>query len=455
MVDIVLVRPGMIHKAEEYWSHSLPLGIGYLAAVLRKNKYSVRIVDGKLLQHSTIQQTVDEILRYSPRFVGFSTMTVDFPIAVEIASLVKARIQNSIILFGGPHINALPLESMKEADCIDIAITGQAEERLCQTLADNANGRTKSDLDGVYVREGDLISGRPCVVETDKDLTEIPFPAWDLFPQTHIFPMMTERGCPYQCVFCSHNMSHRIRSRPIEHVMDEVRWLYRQYDAKHISFEDDTFGMNEERTIDLLENLVRFNERANIQYGAQTRVDCFSLEMAQLMKKANFDYVSLGVESGDPDVLERTGKNITIDQIYRAVEIARKAQMKVWLKFILGLPGESRKSVKNTINLATKLNPDKFSAAIIVAYPGSDVYRWATNGEYGYRLLTHDWSSFDKYLDSSVELDSLTSRQLKRYQIQMVFEVYFRNSRYKELLSVIKNNQNALFLAIKNCIKAT
>ncbi|MFC1476642.1 B12-binding domain-containing radical SAM protein [Fibrobacterota bacterium] len=452
MVDLVLSRPGLTSKAEKYWSYNLPLGLGYLASYAQKHNISIKIIDGKLSGHLSIEKTIQAILSCHPRYVGISTITVDFPMAEEIAEKLKQRSKDLVIILGGPHINALPVQSLKESPHVDYVITGQAEKSLAELVLCLKDKTCISGINGLYYKDsqGEIFGNE--ALPPNEDLSVLPFPAWSLFPKRSFYPIMTERGCPYYCVFCSNNMSHTIRSRPVEHVMEEIKWLNKEFGARHISFEDETFGLNPERTEDLLKKIIPFNKDLEITFGAQTRVNCITESLVALMKKTGFNYISLGIESGDPTVLSRSGKGISLEQVDAAVNLVRKAGLKTWLKFIIGLPGETAQSVKNTIQLASRLNPERFSAATIVAYPGSTIYKWAREKKNGYRLLSDRWDKYDKYLSSSVELETLSILQMKRLQIQMILQVYLFNFRFRELFQIIKRNFAAIPIMLLNLV---
>jgi radical SAM superfamily enzyme YgiQ (UPF0313 family) len=437
---IVLARPGVSSQAELHWSRNFSLGLAYLASYLRDKGLQVIIIDGKVSGHLTYNETVTAIAAHDPEIVGISCMTVDYKSACLIASELKQIKKSVKIILGGAHINALPEQSLCETESVDFVIAGQAEISFYKLISSNFNKESYKDIFGLFWRDE---TGRICRSEIQKDGISIeclPFPAWDLYPRNSVYPVMTERGCPYSCVFCSHNLTRQIKSRSVAHVLKEVYWLKNTFQPSQIAFEDETFGLNLTRVYELLDGLKELNSDRMMSFIAQTRVDCFTEEMALKMKEAGFEYISLGIESCDSDVLAASGKNITINQITEAVKIARKTHLKLWLKFIIGLPGETKKSVKTTIGYASKFNPEMMSVASIVAYPGSMVYEWAKNNEKGYRLLTDDWNKFDKYLSTSVELQNLSSVQIKKLQLRMYLEVYLRNFRFREVFAIVLNN---------------
>jgi anaerobic magnesium-protoporphyrin IX monomethyl ester cyclase len=440
MSELVLARPGIAQRAEAHWANFVPLGLAYVAASARAHGIDVQIVDGKLEGHVTADQTVDAILRHRPRVVGLSAFTVDYPRAAEIALKLKNQADAPITVLGGVHANALPRESLQEAPGVDYVIAGEGESALVALVQDLRAGHAPVLAPGVYCRDG---SGAVCGLDHTpfEDLEKLPFPAWELFPRSPTYPLMTHRGCPFKCVFCSRNMTQRVRSRSPTHVMEEVRWLHRTFAPRRIRFEDETFGLHSGATEELLGRLAEFNRQAGLRFWAGTRVDRLSEETFRRMKQAGFDCVEFGVESGSPEVLSRSGKNIDLTMVRESVRRAKQAGLKVWVNFIIGLPGETPATVRQSIDLAVELNPDTLSVAVVVPYPGSDIYRWAHSGGHGYRLISEDWGQYDKYLGAPCELETLDYGTMKRLQGRMYFEVYARNARLSQLLRLIWNER--------------
>jgi radical SAM superfamily enzyme YgiQ (UPF0313 family) len=236
-------------------------------------------------------------------------------------------------------------------------------------------------------------------------------------------------------------MSRVVRSRPVEHVIEEVRWLITNFGAKSIYFEDETFGLHAERAYMLLDRLAHLNGDGQICFKAQTRVDRITRRMAQMMKRAGFRYLEIGIESGDQSILDSAQKGIRVEDVERTIRMLADTGIKTWLNFIIGLPGETAESARRSIELAVRLNPDRLSVAIIVAYPGCDIYDWASDGAHGYHLLTRDWAHFDKYLSPSVELESLSYPAMRRLQVRMYVETYLRNWRLGELTRLLWANR--------------
>ncbi len=437
MSKLVLVRPGFSVRAERHWGTVPPLGLGYLAASCRKAGIEVAVIDGKLEGHSNTDQTVRAVIQHNPSWVGVSAMTPEFPLARNIAAGLKELDPEINMILGGIHATALSAQAMEEAREYDYLLTGEAEQSLPKLVANNC--QTPETINGLFFRRKGVVYGNSSS-KFDVDPALLPYPAWDLFPRSNIYPVLSERGCPFECVFCSHNSGKKLRSRPVEHVIEEIKWLACDFNPQEIWFQDETFGLNTSRTVDLLERLTGINQHKKIKFRAQTRVDCVDQEMVSLMRTAGFEYLEMGVESGDPGILAASGKRTNLEQVEKSVEIARKGGLKVWLKFIVGLPGETPATVKRSIQLAVKLNPHRLSVATIVAYPGSLVFEWALKGLKGYRLLGSNWATFDKYLANSIELDTLSFRALRWLQLRMYAETYLRNGRWLELHQLVSGN---------------
>jgi anaerobic magnesium-protoporphyrin IX monomethyl ester cyclase len=452
VIDLVLARPGADLSAEDHWGKNMPLGIGYLASAARNAGLKVAVVDGKSRGHRSIDQTAREIQTQNPRVVGLSALTNDYLKAKKIAEILKYSSNPPAIVFGGAHVNALPESSLTESPEIDYIITGEAESSLVNLVKNIISDSNPANVPGLYVRGID--NSVSCVTPPrfDHNISDLAFPAWDLFPRSNIYPVMAERGCPYNCVFCCNNMSRRVRYRPISHIIEELKWLHRDYSPEWIYFEDETFGLSQKRTEELVSEIVEFNRNKNIRFKAQTRADCVSEPLIRLMKKAGFKYLEIGAESGSQAILDNSGKSIKIEQIENAVEIMKKVGIKVWLKFIVGLRGETIDTFMSTIRLATKLNADRISVAIIVAYPGSQIYDWAKQGKMGYRFISEEWDKFDKYLTASVELDNLSYPTMRKLQLRMYLETYLKNYRIVDLSRLVWNNRSFVYPIIKSFI---
>lgn len=431
---IVLINPPPRNEADRHWARFPLLGMAYVASSAIKAGYDVHILDGKLaaLTDEEIVQRVNEI---QPDLVGITCMTVEFPISVEIANNVKKHCTSPIII-GGAHVNAVGQDVLLEAKNIDYACIGEGEFLLNELAYALENNLPVTSIPGLAYRIQDHIFRTPeRAYPENYDI--LSYPAWWLFEKVEQIPILTHRGCPFKCTFCGHNSGFKPRYRTPENVIDELEFVINKYKPKIIRFEDETFGLHMKRTKKILYGILEKGLHEKVKFSAQTRVDRLDEEFVSILKKANFETLELGVESGNAEILKSIKKGITLDQVRYAVKLAKKNHLHVWCKFILGHPSETLSTIKDTVRIIAEMNPDQLSVSIMTPYPGTPIYDMAVRGENGYRLLVDDWASFDKYSKGALELEGVSISQLKMYQIICYLNLYIRNFRYIEFSKLI------------------
>ena len=436
---IALVQPPPRSEFDKHWARFAGLGIAYIAGSLRAAGHTIDMLDGKLA-HMTVDDIVHAVRADRPDLVGITCMTVEYPRAVQIARRIKDDRADLPIVVGGAHVNAVGKQALDEGEAFDFACVGEGEYLARELAAALERSTDPSGIPGLVSRDGGAVVTAPPRLPPD-DYDALPFPAWDLFRPVDTIPLITHRGCPFRCVFCSHNSGFKPRYRTPANVLDEVEEVLARYRPKRIRIEDETFGLHMGRTKAILEEIISRGLHRRITFSAQTRVDRVDEEFMRLLKTANFETLELGVESGNPDVLLKTEKGITLDQVEHAVALAKANDLRVWCKFILGHPDESRDTIRDTIDFIAKINPHKLSVSIMTPFPGTPIHEMALRGEGGYRLLSGGWEDFDKYSSGVLELETVSLGQLKRYQILCYLNMYLRNHRYRELGSLAVANR--------------
>lgn len=428
--EIVLVNPPPAGEVEKHWARFPLLGISYIASSAITAGFKVSLLDGKLSE-LTMDEIVDKAIVSSAGLIGITCMTVEFPLVKEIATRIKAKVDIPIAV-GGAHINAVGHSVLDDCPDIDFSCIGEGEYLLTELAKAIEKGGRFDNIEGLGYRSifGVINNGTRRYPDNYDDL---PFPAWWMFTPTPQLPILTHRGCPFKCVFCGHNSGFKARYRSTENVLEEIGLMIDKYNPELIRFEDETFGLNIKRTMALLNGIIDKGYHNKVRFSAQTRVDRINQKMVDALKKANFETLELGVESGNEEVLRLTKKGITLTQVRKAVKLAKAAELVVWCKFILGHPNETAATVKDTVNFISELNPDRLSVAIMTPYPGTPIYDMALKGEGGYKLLADDWGAFDKYSDGVLELESVTIGQLKYYQLLCYLHLYVANFRVWEL----------------------
>ncbi len=442
-MKIVLINPSYSSRVEKHWSGYASLGIAYLAATLLEKDYDVSIIDGKL-RNFTLDEIVQRTMELKPDLVGISSMTVDFPMTKKISYCLKQQSKIPVIL-GGPHSNGVGKEALMECLAIDFCCVGEGEQLLLDLIAciegqghfDKVKGLT-------YRNNNEIIVNLPGPYRSDYDT--LPFPAWNLFPPVSVLPILTKRGCPFKCIFCSHNSGSAVRYRSVENIMAELLYIDEHYRPKQVRFEDEIFSLDLVRAKEILRKIINCKLHQRICFSAQTRVDHVDKEFLDLLKTANFTILELGVESGSNQVLKRIGKGMKIAQVKETVKLARRAGLKVWCKFILGHPNETIHEMQETVRLISYLNPDRLSVAIMTPYPGTQIYKMAMSGKGGYRLLSTEWKSFDKYMGGAVlEHENVSLVRLKWIQIWCYLRLYLTNFRLLDFLRLLFHQHIMVF----------
>jgi radical SAM superfamily enzyme YgiQ (UPF0313 family) len=404
---VLLVYPP-ISKQERYSSeigaaggNQIPLGVFYLAAKLRRLGHEAKVIDGEA-ENRTAGEIVRAAVAWSATIVGISSTTVAFHRALELAQALKARRSELPIVLGGPHITSNYRHAMGHAE-FDYGVVGEGERTLPELCAALENGSPVADIPGVVYRHGEELAVNP-PRELIADLDPLPFPAFDLVPDMRRYTpppsnymrlpvanVITARGCPSQCTFCDRNLfGQRLRQRSAGNVADEIELLYRRYGVREIAFVDDTFTLGKKRIYEIF-NLLDERE-IRIVWTCMSRVNGIDAELLTFMREHGCWHISFGIESGNEEVLRRIKKHISLQQVERAVALCRDAGIKTKGFFILGHPGETAETVRQTIDFALRLPIDDIVATINTPIPGSPQYAEAR--QYG-TLDETDWSQFN------------------------------------------------------------
>jgi len=374
-----------------------PLGLLYLAATVG-DRCVVRVLDGSA-QAVTGDDVVSEIREFRPDVVGITAMTPTLTRALSLCRAIKKHDPGVTTVLGGPHPSALP-EETAAAPGVDFVVVGEGERTFPELLKALDDGTAPDSVDGLcFIREGRVV--RTPARTRIRDLDAVPFPARHLLDHTlykpsaahyrrkPAFSVMCGRGCPYRCTFCSCSKVFRdgVTVRRPEGVAGEIRHLVERYGAREILLWDDTFGLSREWTLRFCE-LVRPLE---ISWSAWMRCDLADRERLQAMSRSGCWHVSYGVESGNQGILDGIRKDQTLDQVRRAFALTREAGMEARGTFILGLPGENRDTLRETVDFAIGLKADYAQFQFLTPYPGTEL--WESASRHG-RFLTDDLSKY-------------------------------------------------------------
>ncbi|MEM2846904.1 MAG: radical SAM protein [Nitrososphaerota archaeon] len=452
-MSLLLISPPTSSVVKEILGASgPPLGLAYLAAVAEEQGWKVRIIDG-LTEGLSMQDIAGIIRSLQPEVAGITATTPAIYDAYEIARIVKEHSPNSLVLLGGPHATFMAYEVLEECPYIDVVVRGEAEETLKEILERIERGGDLSEVAGITYRAGDRIKENPSRGLID-DLDSLPIPAYNLLPmgkyvvdRVRYAAIVTSRGCPYGCIFCSSSLQFgkRWRAHSPERVLEELMILRYDYGAREIEFLDDTFTLKMSRAEEISRMIV--SEGLDISWSASSRVNTFSRSLGEAMRRAGAHTIYFGIESGSDKTLRLIGKGITRRQAMDAVKAARNSGLNALGSFIIGFPHEGEEDIRATIRFADKVGVDLAQFTIATPYPGTRLWEMAVKENL---LLTRNWRKFTT-LDVVMRSLYLTPERIKKLLLWAYITFYLNPRRV--LRDIIVNRCFILRRAIPGAIR--
>jgi radical SAM superfamily enzyme YgiQ (UPF0313 family) len=371
----------------KYLTKYPPIGLGYLAAVLRQSGETVRIFDFRAGRYDETRFK-NELFEFAPDVVGISSLSFHVQPTFEIARMAKETSATCHVVAGGPHASGLP-EHCLSSPWIDTVVIGEGERTFLE-LMDALRGRRElGGIKGLGYKNDCGIQLNP-PREFEEDVDAIPYPAFDLFdlekyydrPDPHgmvprhkrYMPILTSRGCPFRCTYCHRTLGKGFRPRSPENVVGEMELLYHRHGIREFHIEDDVFNLKIDRAKQILDLMLRKKLRVSIQLPNGVRVDCIDKELAQLFRKAGVFMTAVGVESGSSEVLRAMKKGLQLDKVERGIRLLKDCGILVWGYFMIGFPGETRAQMEATTGLACRLPLHFASFSIVTPFPGTELF---------------------------------------------------------------------------------
>jgi anaerobic magnesium-protoporphyrin IX monomethyl ester cyclase len=480
---ILLIYPPSTQSIGHPRVCSYPLGIAYLGSVLNKD-YRVKLLDATAEGHRNVEilenglvkyglsdeEIKKRITNYSPDVVGITCLySSQLPFIKRICRIAKETKQKTITIIGGTHPTFLPRETLEEKS-IDIIVLGEGEDTLPSLLRQLKEGQDLSNLDGIAFRRNGQVQVNPrtrCI----EDLDGLPFPAWELLPMKkysiinipmssisksrYWAPILTSRGCPEKCIFCSsvNFWGNRYRGRSAENVLDEIELLVKEYKIKEIQFCDDNVILDKERAKKIFQGII--DRKLNIFWNTPNGIALWKLdeEMLELMKASGCYELALAIESGDQEVLSKIIKKpLNLAKVESLTKSIQRLKIRTHSFFIVGLPGESKEQICRTFSFARKLKLTSAVFFIANPLPGSRLYEICKAK--GYLKEDFDFENID-YCKSNYQTPEFTSRELEniRNMEHFIFNLglFFRSPIYfiqRYLLFLITNPRSSLEIFI-------
>jgi len=397
-LNVLLINPPYPPEAPK--SIFIPMGLSYLAAFLEKHGHQVNIIDYQVREFNQ-DQLVDEIAKIQPEIVGVTSATLTYKPALKIVRVVKKAFPNCLTVMGGSHVTVMDVKALEECQELDIVVRGEGEQTILEIVKAISNSRPSAfnEILGITFRRNKKIFRNP-----DKpfiqNLDELPFPAFErlelnkyrLFNKTYL-PIITSRGCPFNCTFClaSKMLGKKFRARSPRNVVDEIERLISKFGADAITFYDDTFTFDLKRADEICQEIMR--RKVDVSWDCRTRVDRVNRRLLEKMHRANCELIHFGVESGSQKMLNAMKKGTTVEQNARAIKWAKEAGILVAVSVIIGYPGETEETMDETIDFLRKTEPDYVYMCIPTPYPGTELYTILE--DLGWKL-SKDWNLYNE-----------------------------------------------------------
>jgi radical SAM superfamily enzyme YgiQ (UPF0313 family) len=374
---ILLTYKAHAAGAKDLYASLLPVGLGYINALLRSEGFNSRIAN---LSKAGWKETESLLAAEQPEILGVSQFTHNRIESLRLAALAKKLDPGCFVVFGGPHATHRAVELLSRNRAVDAVILGEGEETFLD-LARNLEANVKSldKVNGIAYRRGNELlftSDRLQLENLDKLPSPAPFydDAIGVDLQRQLEFIITSRGCPAACRFCSSPRfwGKTLRFRSPRSIVDEIRFIRDRYGLLYFSIRDDTFTADRERVLTFCRMLLE--EKVYILWNCQSRVNSVDDEMLFWMKRAGCECVQFGVESGSREVLRQLGKHITIEQVKAAASATRRAGINLSVYLITGVPGETEDDLHATMRLIEEIKPGDGQVSPLAYYPGTVLF---------------------------------------------------------------------------------
>lgn len=354
-----------------------PLNIAQVAAIIEKTGHRCIIIDGNAKNMSK-KEILSEIKKFNADMLGFTITTYLFHETLDIIRFLKAATKLPILI-GGMHLSLYPKETFSYKE-FDYGIIGECEKTLPKLLDAIEKGKPLKNINNIIFRKsGDIMITKK--EEHSIDLDSIPFPSRHLLKNELYFSfisqrknftaMITSRGCPYRCIFCEQG-SKRFRGRTAKNIVDEMEECQKKHAIREIDIFDSSFTIDKKRVIDVCDEYKKRNLK--VKWSIRTRVDLMDDELLKALASSGCIRIYYGIESGNENILKTIGKSTDLRQIKYIIKKTKRYGIATFGYFMIGNPGETCKTIKQTIEFAKSLNLDYAQFSKVSTLPGTELY---------------------------------------------------------------------------------
>lgn len=361
-----------------------PLGLASIAAYLDQKKIQTDIIDCFALPDSG-KKILEHLKKYSPGYIGFSCTTSSFIDALRIAKMAKEESPGIKSVFGGPHVSALGKKILETETICDYLVIGEGEEVLENLI--NLKSKNLHNIEGLVYRDSQGKVRFNGYRNQRLKLDDLPFPAYEKlegFPSTYQLPIfnypktpnvscISSRGCPYSCSYCDRSVFRKsFRYNSADYLYRHMKYLKDKFKIRHVNFYDDLFTFNRGRVEDFCLKMIE--NPLKMTFNCAVRAEHIDLKLLKKMKAAGCWMISLGIESGDKDLLVQHRQKADLDLLAAKIREIKKARIRVKGLLMMGLPGETEETIKNSMEYVFSLPIDDFNLSKFTPFPGSPIY---------------------------------------------------------------------------------
>lgn len=421
---------GAFKKVARKSSSFPPLNLCYVASIAEKSGWEVQVVDAELEQLD-IKDILKKLHDYEPNLIGLTATTPFFQSVSELAVSIKQQFDIPIIL-GGAHASLLREQAFRDA--FDYLFIGECEQHLPDFLQSFSLGKHGDGIPGIMRRKNGRI-----VYHGDanrvQNLDEIPWPARHLLRyemycigtlrgRKSYTSVLMSRGCPFKCVFCANDLyGKKVRRRSVDDVISEIDHIVNELNIHHIYFLDDNLTLDRRYILTLCDEIEK--RRLRFTYEGSTRANLWDEELVCRLKECGLIRISFGLETANLEVRKIIRKEVPIESYIEANRLNKKYGVETINSVMLGLPGETRESIKETVDFLCRARDIQHATyGIAMPYPGTEMYQMAKRNEYGLKLVSDNFSDYQRYDSAVMEVNGIKTEELIKLQKKGLIKIY-------------------------------
>lgn len=392
------------------------------AAVLVKQGFAAEFWDG-VAEGETADAFLDRVVAHRPGLYVQEVVAPSYPHDMAFLRRLRERLPECVIAVAGPMMTGWGAELLRENPAVDLGLTYEWEETVAEVAGRLQANEGVAGAAGVIHRVGGNPVSEPR--RASPDVKSLPWPLRDKLPMLRYnddfaflpvpnLQMYTSRGCPYQCTFCvwvvARYGNYQVRYRDPDDIVDEIQHCLKKWPFKAVYFDDDTFNISKAFTLRICEAMRRKGLR--IPWAAMCRADLFDEETLVACRDAGMVAVKYGVESADQAILDGIKKRLDIDTAEQSIVLTRRLGIKVHLTLMVGLPGETERTLKKTWRFVKRVRPDYLQFSLATPYPGTELYEMAAKKGW---IEARNWNEYNADSQAAMRTEAMSRQELERW----------------------------------------